>query len=126
MRKMNPDIKARWVAALRSGEYKQGRGRLRSSANEFCCLGVLCNLHAQANPEYAAMQSEPTLYGGGDGLPPQTVTLWAGFGLYENDPIINFERHRLPISAHNDGKWNGKQIPRRTFAEIADAIEAQL
>ena len=24
--KLNPEVKARWVAALRSGEYKQARG----------------------------------------------------------------------------------------------------
>lgn len=32
-----------WVAALRSGEYKQGRERLRYE-DEFCCLGVACDL----------------------------------------------------------------------------------
>ena len=45
---MNPEIKAKWVAALRSGEYKQAKGQLRIG-NSFCCLGVLCNLHAQAH-----------------------------------------------------------------------------
>ena len=29
-----------WLAALRSGEYEQGRRLLRSSDNLFCCLGV--------------------------------------------------------------------------------------
>ena len=28
MARMNPDDKAKWVAALRSGQYKQGTGRL--------------------------------------------------------------------------------------------------
>lgn len=41
---MDPELKAKWVAALRSGEYKQGRRALRSVANEFCCLGVLCEV----------------------------------------------------------------------------------
>lgn len=36
---MNADIRARWLAALRSGEYRQGQGRLRDG-NAFCCLGV--------------------------------------------------------------------------------------
>ena len=33
-----------WVSALRSGQYKQGRGYLRSKNNEYCCLGVACEL----------------------------------------------------------------------------------
>ena len=45
---MTPELKARWVAALRSGEYEQGGGALRRSRpqrpDEFCCLGVLCDL----------------------------------------------------------------------------------
>ena len=45
---MKPEIQAEWVAALRSGEYKQGTGVLRSEANEFCCLGVLCDLAVKA------------------------------------------------------------------------------
>jgi hypothetical protein len=33
--------KDQWLNALRSGEYKQGRGRLcRPQFDEFCCLGV--------------------------------------------------------------------------------------
>lgn len=36
-----------WVDALRSGKYKQGRGRLRSLDDKFCCLGVLCDLGDQ-------------------------------------------------------------------------------
>ena len=40
---MNPEVKEKWVAALRSGKYKQGQGELRSRHNRFCCLGVLCN-----------------------------------------------------------------------------------
>lgn len=30
-----------WVDALRSGEYKQGKGALQSG-DSFCCLGVAC------------------------------------------------------------------------------------
>lgn len=42
MTKMNPEIKAKWVAALRSGDYEQGRGYLHRGG--FCCLGVACDL----------------------------------------------------------------------------------
>lgn len=39
---MKPEYKKRWVEALRSGEYKQGKGALERGGN-FCCLGVLCH-----------------------------------------------------------------------------------
>jgi hypothetical protein len=42
---MKKGLKARWVAALRSGKYKQGYGELKHENKqdnlEFCCLGVL-------------------------------------------------------------------------------------
>lgn len=41
---MKKRLKNQWIKALRSGEYKQGRQRLRSSKEEFCCLGVLCDI----------------------------------------------------------------------------------
>ena len=41
--KLDPDFKARWVAALRSGEYTQGHSRLYDSTDHtLCCLGVGC------------------------------------------------------------------------------------
>lgn len=41
--KMDPKIKKQWTKALRSGEYKQGRGKLRTRTG-YCCLGVLCDI----------------------------------------------------------------------------------
>ena len=38
---MTPELKAKWVEVLRSGEYEQGQETLRSYDNKFCCLGVL-------------------------------------------------------------------------------------
>ena len=35
----------KWVVALRSGKYKQGKGVLRNEKDEFCCLGVACDLY---------------------------------------------------------------------------------
>lgn len=50
---MNKEVKKKWLKALRSGEYDQGKGCLltrTSKGDKFCCLGVLCNLYAQAHP----------------------------------------------------------------------------
>ncbi len=43
---MNGELKAKWLEALRSGRYKQGRKYLRDKNNQFCCLGVLCDVGA--------------------------------------------------------------------------------
>lgn len=40
---MNPELKTKWLAALRSGDYLQGRAVLRNR-DRYCCLGVLCDL----------------------------------------------------------------------------------
>jgi hypothetical protein len=45
--KMNPEVKALWVDALRDGTRKQGHGQLRKDDN-FCCLGVLSELGYEA------------------------------------------------------------------------------
>ncbi|NDC73560.1 MAG: hypothetical protein EBZ62_08985 [Sphingobacteriia bacterium] len=48
---MRKIIAKKWVKALRSGKYKQGKGYLKqfNSKNEprHCCLGVLCELYDQ-------------------------------------------------------------------------------
>lgn len=45
---MNTEMKTKWVAALRSGDYRQVEGLLRSQAKNgscsFCCLGVLADV----------------------------------------------------------------------------------
>jgi hypothetical protein len=52
---MDPEIKRKWVNALRSGTYVQGKGYLKKSVQNddgprqdtYCCLGVLCELAVQ-------------------------------------------------------------------------------
>lgn len=45
---MRSDIAQRWAEELRSGKYAQGRARLRKKPprgpEQFCCLGVLCEI----------------------------------------------------------------------------------
>ena len=41
---MNKELKDKWIAALRSGKYKQAKKRLRTGEDSFCCLGVLCDV----------------------------------------------------------------------------------
>ena len=44
---MNANAK-KWVAALRSGKYKQAKAAIRDG-DHFCCLGVACDLYGKAN-----------------------------------------------------------------------------
>ena len=45
---MNPEVKAKWTEALRSGDYEQGMGALKHKG--YCCLGVLGDLYKQSHP----------------------------------------------------------------------------
>lgn len=38
-------MKAKWLKALRSGEYKQGRELLKTKDGKYCCLGVLAEIN---------------------------------------------------------------------------------
>lgn len=44
-------FKAKWVKALRSGEYKQGKNGLYNSDGSYCCLGVACKIVGNSNEE---------------------------------------------------------------------------
>ena len=108
---MNQAIKTQWIAALRSGEYAQGVGALRTSQG-FCCLGVLCDLHSKTGLGTWNIAS----YGGSSDILPEKVAEWAALS---QSPWIN----DAPLVDLNDG-INGYE--QRTFAEIADLIEEYL
>jgi hypothetical protein len=92
---MNAEVKAKWVTALLSGEYKQGKGWLRSRNEEFCCLGVLCDLASKEGVGDWNLSADKTgisIYRYiADDQPngaelPLPVQRWAG--LDESDPTI--------------------------------------
>ncbi len=120
---MNQEIKARWVAALRSGEYAQDAGALRTDSG-FCCLGVLCDLHAkETNTEWLLWVNGKCVYENGTAVLPQSVMLWAKLVDDTAFPRVSIEDQISTLTAHNDGLG---VITRKTFIQIADAIEAQL
>lgn len=43
MERLPHEFKYLWIAALRSGKYKQAQGRLKTDVG-FCCLGVACDM----------------------------------------------------------------------------------
>ena len=93
---MKSSIAKLWTAALRSGQYKQTGGKLRGEFNgitSFCCLGVLCNLHAQAHPDIAARQPTTAEYMGRRLVLPNEVAEWAGMtgllGYFKSTTLAN-------------------------------------
>lgn len=116
---MNPEVKAKWVAALRSGGYKQARQALRNQEGGYCCLGVLCEISGRG--EWADEGAAKTYLGdesllqylGDESLLPPSVMAWAG--LDEPDPTTDSGESLTEL---NDG---GK-----SFSEIADIIEREL
>ena len=120
---MKPEIKKLWVKALRSGEYKQGHDALRPTPNTFCCLGVLCNLHAQAHPKIAAKQKDPEQYLGKTYSLPDAVMKWSGIKDKMGDEVcIHGDYDRL--ANFNDGDTSRNR--KVTFKTLANAIEEQL
>jgi hypothetical protein len=75
MASMKAEIAKLWAEAL--PHYKQTKRALRDG-DSFCCLGVLCNLHAQAHPEIAATETDPQFYIGEGAFLPLAVKQWAG------------------------------------------------
>lgn len=134
---MDERVKAKWVAALRSGDFAQGRDWLAQEDPEdnnkllMCCLGVLCELHREevgapwgwqknidirgyAYTDCGKNLSETTL--------PLPVARWAG---------VDSENPRAggaPLSCFNDGRSDFfPEIDRPySFSEIADLIEKYL
>lgn len=114
---MNPKVKAKWLAALRSGEYKQTRDVLRDD-DGFCCLGVLCDLHAQeTGMQWGEAGGVNLIYPYGDSREtlPAVVAEWAD--LYDGDPAIP-GRDFKTLGGLNDAGYS--------FTELADIIEKEL
>lgn len=116
------DNAKKWVAALRSGKYKQGTRYLTVIKNgkEFdCCLGVACKLYMEeGNALQVEQQNSHLRYippmdeGGADsGVLPVPVRKWLGL------TFSNGNSDSICLSSLND---NGK-----SFEEIAKVIESE-
>lgn len=114
----------RWVEALESGKYRQGRGYLNREGR-FCCLGVLCELAADEGVvdrvTRVGLDGNYVNYGGCSAVLPDEVISWAGLAS-PNPPVRYQDTYGgdsfLRVSDlvfENDG--NG-----RTFWEIANLI----
>lgn len=104
-----------WVAALRSGNYKQGNSWLRVN-DLYCCLGVLCDL---VNPRaWERQHNDIIFYHGGKQCFPDSdiydaIATASGVSYGRIDSLFK------ELSDLNDEEG-------LTFNEIADVIEREL
>lgn len=99
----NQEVKAKWIAALRSGDYMQGTGELKSQDGRFCCLGVLEDIEPSVRkdgPHRGVLHS-------------MTWERLGGTNRFVCPPTVLCQ---TVLSEMND--------QGRSFAEIADFIEA--
>lgn len=117
---MDQEIKAKWLQALRSGEYEQGEGFLKKTGSDgktkHCCLGVLCELGviAEVTTQHKDGCCERNAFlSTASGSPytrflPDTVATWAD---------IRSETESALARMNDEGK---------SFAYIANYIEEHL
>ena len=111
---MKKSIMKKWVKALRSGEYEQGKGvlcRIGDKHDYFCCLGVLTDIYMQEIGDLnISTLGKDIRYDFSIGDLPPKVRKWSGvksgFGSF----------NQTSLSYLNDS-WN------KDFKEIADIIE---
>ena len=118
---MDSTIKEKWLAALRSGKYKQGTNELRTNESKFCCLGVLCDVYRKetklgkwskndfGNFKFTNTKKSNNTFMGSGRL-PLSVMEWAG--LPQANPIIDVTES---LAGLNDSG--------ASFEKIADIIE---
>ena len=107
---MTPELKQKWLDALRNGKYKQGESYLRNRDNKYCCLGVLCEV---ANYDW----KEEDKY---------NYSCLAGIYFIENDEEL--EKLGLPKEimekAYNKNDGTSGWL-KTSFSEIADWLEKE-
>lgn len=126
---MNVENICKWIAALRSGDYKQGLDNLRSFDDRYCCLGVGCEV---AGIE-AVWDDENKLYryGGLAMFPPAAFYQWLGLLIPPDEEITDLNDNVVEVllpTYTSDWGWEYSLSVLNddqgyTFDQIADLIE---
>lgn len=125
----NQEAMRLWVEALRSGQYRQGKSKLRTNSGKrakHCCLGVLCEIARAQNVKvprgWAAMS-----------FLPESVVEWAQ--LEYDDPVLETEYEgwtppsggeQIQVLIRAETASYANDSLQRTFEQIADMIENHL
>lgn len=116
--KMDPEVKSKWVAALRSGEFKQGKYELRDPNGCNCCLGVLAEINGVEHYKRDERSSTTFYKFPNEELEAAVPDDYCGL----KSEVIG------DLIQRNDTGYmdNGKFQQAMTFPEIADFIEKNL
>ena len=109
---MNKKIKQKWLEALRSGQYKQCKETL-TNGEGFCCLGVLCNIHALEHNKVWENEFAPRYFNCFAYLPKQ-VMKWSEVKSIDGEFIDGYHNCCSLAILNDEGK---------SFKEIVDIIE---
>jgi hypothetical protein len=135
--KMNPEVKQKWIDALRSGDYEQGSEKLRG-VNGYCCLGVLCDIYAREHDTQWEFRGYDELSDETNPHPmdywyfdeqseflPKSVMDWAG--LKVPNPSV-----RIDVEDNDEDNWYFQDEIANvndsgyTFMDLSKIIEQQL
>lgn len=113
---MRQSDKKKWVAALRSGKYKQGTNVLRDGKDKYCCLGVACHIFG-VEAEARSDAKSGYQYDGNVGLLPKILRARLGLTSQGDLPkkVLLKGMKRISLVQLNDGG--------ATFKRIAKVIE---
>lgn len=120
--KLKPKIKKLWVDALRSGKFEQGQGRLKSHSNQFCCLGVLCEVHRKVTKKKGWDVDSDNTYNHERYDLPEVVAKWA----FENPDDARDENGYDPRLSKNSLATQANDDKNMSFKQIANLIEKNL
>lgn len=109
--------RAEFVKALRSGKYEQGKGRLRTKDDKFCCLGVACDV----------MGTEWKLSDEGyqdsyfNMMPPEAKNYFgmATYGDFDKEKFLITDN----VGIKQYALWSLNDMHNYNFNQIADIIE---
>lgn len=114
--KLGPN-QTRWLEALESDTYKQGKRRLRNINDEYCCLGVGAELFKQQEP---TADDICYAYCGHTSAAPQyaieALALLGDFGEFVGNLPIGGRPHNNLANLNDNGM---------SFKEIAQHIRAE-
>ena len=139
--KFKPEFKAKLLAALRSGDYKQGRLALRKD-DAFCCLGVACDVAVKEGYVNGAWDrlndGSYSIYDkDSDDRDCASLPCFIQRVVFENgsdaaNPLVDLHEDLKEINAKANRPHEGASLMglndhwNLSFAEIADYIEEQL
>jgi len=95
----------KWIKALRSGKYKQGKHRLRTAkTGGYCCLGVACSVLAkETGNKTNSFSNHKTLN-------------YSGYLNARGEKLLRIKGVQATLSHMNDSQ-------NYTFEQIADFLE---